>query len=606
MTATPSTGGTDVAIALNHRGVAALQDGRAAPAAVCFAMAAVLAPHRASVWHNSGEAQRALGRTVVAERAYRRALRLRPSYPKALVGLAVLLRATHRPKMAARALARALVVDPAFAEGWSILVPLLRERRAMSRLTTVLRRVVRLTPTNAAAWSALASGLDETGEPQEAVACLHRALALSPDQPICHVSHAGVLIRQGNLDTARRIHARLRCLVPLDGDADAGDSVIATLCGDVRQALALARRALALQPNAASGHINLALAEHDDGQSARARRSNERALALQPGSDVARFNLSMVLLALGDYVEGWRLYEARWRMEGAAYPTHAPPWTGGDPAGRSFLLVAEQGQGDTLQFVRYAPLLAALGARVHLMVQPSLVRLLSGLPGVASVRSPADPPPACDACVPLLSLPRLFGTSLATVPASVPYLRATEADRRAWGGRLAGERRLKVGLTWAGSAHDDQIIAHMVDRRRSLPLSAFAPLADLPGVVFYSLQKGPPAAEAASPPPNLTLIDWMDEIRDFADTAALIEQLDLVISVDTAVCHLAGALARPVWVLSRSDACWRWLRNRSDSPWYPTLRLFRQESSGDWGPVMHAVKHALQEEFGSKRGRSVG
>lgn len=586
-----ATGVSDAAVVLNHRGAAALGDGNPAEALTRFATAAVLAPHRASVWHNSGEALFALGRNSEAERAYRRALRLRPAYPKALAGLGALLRNTRRVKMAARALVRALVIDPAFAEGWSIVAAILHDQRREERRRLILRRAVILDPMNVAARIALA--LCESEEPQDADAHVHRALALAPAHRSAHGSYAGFLIRQGGLERARAIHARLRRLSPLDGDADAGDSIIATLRGDFARAVALGCRSLVLQPGSAAAHINLSLAEHGSGLMERARRSNERAIRIQPDSDVARFNLSMVLLALGDFVEGWRLYEARWRMERTRYPEHAPPWSGGDPAGRSILLVAEQGQGDTLHFVRYAALLAARGARVHLMVQPALTRLLSGIPGVVSVVSPDDPPPVCDACVPLMSLPLLFGTTLATIPAVMPYLRATEPDRRFWGGRLAGERRLKVGLAWAGSAHENQFNAHMIDRRRSLPLAALAPLAGVPGVAFYSLQKGPPAAE--TPPTGLELIDWMDEMRDFADTAALVEHLDLVISVDTSVCHLAGALARPVWVLSRHDACWRWLRDRSDCPWYPTLRLFRQDASGDWGPVVARVRDALRE-----------
>lgn len=591
----PPADPADPAVTLVHRGVAALGGGQATYAAACFAAAATLAPHRPSIWHNRGEALRALGRAAAAERAYRRALQLRPAYPKALAGFATLLRRTGRPKAAARAMLQALAVDPAFAEGWSVVAALLRERRAMERLPVVLRRVVFLTPRNTQAWLALAGGLAEAGEPHEVLACLHRALALAPGRPEGYVSYAGVLIRRGELGGAQAVHARLRRLAPQNGDADAGDCIIATLCGDFARAMSLARRSLVLQPSAAASHIGLALAEHDTGETERARRSNERALVLQPDSDVARFNLSMVLLAQGDFMEGWRLYDARWRVERTTYPTHAPPWQGGDPAGHSFVLVAEQGQGDTLHFVRYAPLLAALGARVHLMVQPALTRLLSEIPGVASVRSLDAPPPACDACVPLLSLPRLFGTTLATIPASVPYLRAAERDRHVWGKRLANERRLKVGLAWAGAAHRDHVHINMVDRRRSVPLAALAPLAGSPGVAFYSLQKGPAAAETMARCSALTLIDWMDEVRDFADTAALIEQLDLVISVDTAVCHLAGALARPVWVLSRYDACWRWLRGRPDSPWYPTLRLFRQDTPGEWAPVIARVRHALDE-----------
>ncbi|MBY6266054.1 hypothetical protein EI613_29695 [Azospirillum sp. 412522] len=587
-----TTGSTDQAIALTHRGAAALADGREALAVSCFTMAAILAPHRASIWHNLGEARRALGRVAGSARAYRHALRLRPAYPKAWAGLASLLCKTRHFKAAARASIRALALDPGFAEGWSIAGSILLERRAMERLPTILHRAARLAPDSPSAWLALAAGLGEKAEPDLPLACARRAVALAPDRPVGYVNQAGLLIRHGRLEAAEVSHHRLRRLAPLEGYAEAGDSLVATLRGDFAMAVSLARRSLVLRPASPAALVNLSLAEHANGQAERARRGNERALLLDSESDVARFNLSMVLLAQGDFANGWRLYEARWRMEHVAYPAHAPRWHGGDPAGRSFLLVAEQGQGDTLHFVRYAPMLAALGAHVHLMVQPSLVRLLSGLPGIATVRSPAEPPPVCDACIPLLSLPLVFGTTLATVPGAVPYLRASEQDRSRWKRRLDGERRLKIGLAWAGSAHDGQFLAHMVDRRRSLPLAALAPLAGVPGVSFYSLQKGPPATEA--PPPGLDLVDWMDEVGDFADTAALVAELDLVISVDTSVCHLAGALGRPVWMLSRYDSCWRWLRDRSDSPWYPTMRLFRQDRPGDWLPVILRVRSALE------------
>lgn len=589
----PTTSFTDPAVALTLRGAAALTDGEAALAASHFTAAAILAPHRASIWHNLGEARRASGQLADAALAYRHALRLRPAYPKAWTGLASLLLKSHRFKAAARAAMRALVLDPGFAEAWSVAGSILLDRRAMERVPLILRRALRLAPDNPLLWLALAGGLGETVDADLPLAHAQRAVALAPDRPAGYVSLAGLLIRLGRLDAAQAMHGRLRQLAPLEGHAEAGDSLAATLRGDFATAISLARRSLVLQPASPVALINLSLAEHGGGQAELARRGNERALVLHPESDVARFNLSMVLLADGDFATGWQLYESRWRMERVAYPAHAPRWTGGNPAGRSFLLVAEQGQGDTLQFVRYAPMLAALGAHVHLMVQPALVRLLSGLPGIASVRSPTEPPPACDACIPLLSLPLAFGTSLATIPASVPYLSPSEQDRVAWKRRLASEAGLRVGLVWAGSAHDEQFTAHMVDRRRSLPLSALAPLAGVSGVRFYSLQKGPPATEA--PPPGLDLVDWMDAVEDFADTAALVAELDLVISVDTSVCHLAGALGRPVWMLSRHDACWRWLRDRSDSPWYPTMRLFRQDRPGDWAPVIHRVRSALEE-----------
>jgi len=214
--------------------------------------------------------------------------------------------------------------------------------------------------------------------------------------------------------------------------------------------------------------------------------------------------------------------------------------------------------------------------------------------------------PAFDLHCPMLSLPLVFGTRIETIPAAIPYLRADGPKAVGWRQRLdeetdsaverksATRRPLQVGLIWAGNARPHQRDANLIDRNRSMRLSQFAPLAAVPGVVFVSLQKGPPAAQAKTPPEGMTLLDWTDELHDFSDTAALIEALDLVISVDTAGAHLAGALGKPVWVLNRFASCWRWLLERTDSPWYPTLRLFRQTVRGDWTPVVAEVRERLE------------
>jgi hypothetical protein len=256
------------------------------------------------------------------------------------------------------------------------------------------------------------------------------------------------------------------------------------------------------------------------------------------------------------------------------------------------LLHAEQGLGDTLQFCRYAPL-AAARARVVLEVQAPLARLLSSLPGVSQVIARGEALPAFDAQAPLLSLPRAFGTTIETVPARVPYLAADPDQAAAWGRRLAALPGLKVGLCWAGEPRAGFPELAAIDARRSISLAALAPLAKVAGVSFVSLQKGAPAAQAADPPPPMALFDYTAELADFADTAALVENLDLVISVDTSVAHLAGAMARPVWLLNRFDTCWRWLLDRQDSPWYPTLRLFRQTTPGDWTSVIADLRQAL-------------
>ena len=252
-------------------------------------------------------------------------------------------------------------------------------------------------------------------------------------------------------------------------------------------------------------------------------------------------------------------------------------------------MLSEQGFGDLLQFCRYVPWLAER-ANVVLRVEWPLVRLLSGLDGARHVVATGEPLPPFDAWIPMLSLPLAFRTEVETIPWDGPYLRADPRQSATWRARLAAFPGRKIGVVWAGASRPGHPRANAVDRRRSIALERFAPLASLPDLCLVSLGKG----NTATPPAGMVLHDWTAELDDFADTAALIEALDLVISVDTSVVHLAGALGKPVWVLNRYDQCWRWLRDRSDSPWYPTARLFRQHTPGDWSGVIADVVEALR------------
>ncbi len=332
------------------------------------------------------------------------------------------------------------------------------------------------------------------------------------------------------------------------------------------------------------------------GRREEALASCERAIALKPDSPEAHFNKGACHLALGDYERGWEGYEWRWQTRhAAALPDFPGPLWRGDAAiaNQTILVHAEQGFGDSLQFCRYVPMLARR-ARVVLDVPRPLARLLASLDCDMQIVARGDDLPPFDAWIPMLSLPRAFNTTLATIPAAVPYLRADPEQASRWRDRLAALPGRKVGLVWAGSPLSPQPRALAMDRRRSMTLQQFAPLAEIPGLCLISLQKGEGAPQASTPPDGMVLHDWTNELRDFADTAALVEALDLVISVDTSVVHLAGALARPVWVLNRFDQCWRWLSGRTDSPWYPTARLFRQPEPGDWGSVIGEVAEALR------------
>ena len=303
-------------------------------------------------------------------------------------------------------------------------------------------------------------------------------------------------------------------------------------------------------------------------------------------------SLALALLLQGRFAEGWEAYESRRQIRRIARdPGFVQPfWDGSPLGGRRILLTSEQGFGDTIQFVRYAPLVAARGGRVLLQCKPELKRLLAGQCGIEQVVTPGDATPAFDVWCLLMSLPHLLGTTLQTIPAQVPYLTPDPHLIDKWGKRTAHEPAgLKVGLVWAGGAHNKN------DRVRSLSLGALAPLAQVPGVRFYSLQKGAASDQARTPPAGMEMTDWTPELADFADTAALVANLDLVISVDTAVAHLAGAIGKPVWVLLPLSPDFRWLLNRDDSPWYPTVRLFRQPTRGDWASVIERVRRALHQ-----------
>jgi tetratricopeptide (TPR) repeat protein len=354
------------------------------------------------------------------------------------------------------------------------------------------------------------------------------------------------------------------------------------------------RRAIREQPGDASLYVDLGNTLRDQEKFDEAIASFDAALKLKPDHAEAHFSKALVLLLKGELAQGWEEYEWRWRREPAARQFPVAEWDGLPLPDGDLLLYAEQGFGDTLQFIRYAPLAARRCRRVIVECQAGLKSLVAAMPGVAQVVVPGEPLPRFAARLPLLSLPRVFKTTLETIPAEVPYLRADPEELRAWRARLAADgEALKVGLCWAGRPEQWD------NTSRSAALDLLAPLGELRGVVFYSLQKGPAAAEAAHPPAGMSLKDVSGELRDFSDTAALISSLDLVITVDTSVAHLAGALGAPAWVMLSRLPDWRWLLEGERCPWYPSMRLFRQETFGDWRPVAERLARALGERIGS-------
>jgi tetratricopeptide (TPR) repeat protein len=451
--------------------------------------------------------------------------------------------------------------------------------------------------------------------PLDALGSFDRALALAPDFAAAWNNRACVLRDLGRGADALESCERALTLQPNYPDAwsNRGNAL-----GDLNrpeEAERSYRRALELAPAFADAWNNLGLAQTDLNQREQALTSYERALALNPSSAETHWNQALCLLQMGRFDTGWREYEWRWersRIKAGKRGFTRPLWLGDfSLAGKTILLHAEQGLGDTLQFCRYAPLVAKLGAKVVLEVPSALLRLLSTLDGVDQLIEAGQPLPPFDCHCPLLSLPLAFGTDEASIPSAAPYLFADADATRAWHERIDtnADKRLKVGLVWAGENRAHVAELRKIDARRSLAFERFVPLLDVPNVRFFSVQKGTAAQQLAQSGQRERLEDFTDALHDFADTAALVANLDLLISVDTSTAHLAGALGKPVWILNRFDTCWRWMLERTDTPWYPGARLFRQPALGDWDSVMQAVRDALAESgasHGSHESRARG
>lgn len=436
--------------------------------------------------------------------------------------------------------------------------------------------------------------------------------AVAPDDAALAYAYADTLLDGGHAAAAAAVLRRALARHPAFGPAHNLFGMALVDLGDLPGAIAAFSRAAELDPDEGATWTNLGMALKIEGRFDDSLAAYDRAIACAPDDPRIRLNRAIALLRAGRMQEAWPDYEARLRLD----PAHLGPARGAagalpmdrllpavaglDLAGRTVLVWHEEGFGDTLQFCRYIPLLAARGARVVAWMPPELIRLIDTLDGVASVTSGLALP-AFDWHCPVFSLPRAFGATLETIPAMPGYLRADPSLVAEWARRLP-TGGFRVGLAWAGQARPWLPGFAALDARRSIGLAALAPLAQAPGVRLISLQKGAPAREALSPPRGMRLHDPMGGARDFADTAAIIANLDAVISVDTSVAHLAGAMDTRVLLLDRYDSCWRWLAGRADSPWYPSLRILRQPSAGDWGPVVAEAATLLARMAGQRGG----
>jgi tetratricopeptide (TPR) repeat protein len=551
-----------------------------------LAIAIALAHHRA-------------GRVAEAEGIYRQLLKNEPANARVMDLLGVLLLQTGRLELAEKFLRQAVATDPAHSNYHCNLGSCLRRVGKSDEALSAFRQAIRLKPSLAVAHNNLGIVLAEKLQLDEAIAAYESAVCLDPDYAEAFSNLANALKDAGRIAEALSACEKSIALKPDSAAAHNNLGVALAAAGRFAQAIDAYRNAIALRPNYGDAYSNLGNALAAEARHDEALAMSRRAVELEPQALQSHWNYAVILLRSGDLAGGFREYEWRWKQQAhfpRPSPRYYPPrfptphWAGGDIAGKTLLIHAEQGFGDTLHFCRYAPLVARRGGRVIMEVHPELRRLLASLEGVAEVFSRGETLSPFDEHCPVMSLPLAFGTTLNTIPAAVPYLRPAENDVVKWKEILGpGDGTWRVGLCWAGSPE------HSDDGERSLALSQLAPLAN-GAVTFHSLQKGPAALGiASSVPPGMRLIDHTADLHDFADTAALIANLDLVITADTAVAHVAGALGKPVWVFLRHLSDWRWLIDRADTPWYPTMRLFRQKARGDWTTPINVVAAMLKE-----------
>jgi tetratricopeptide (TPR) repeat protein len=549
----------------NNLGIMLAMQRRFDEAAASFRHALDLRPDFAEAHFNIGNAFREQGLFVDAIVHFERALELRPNYSEAFNNLGLALRESGRTDEAINAMQRAVQLRPDYGKAHHNLALALMDRGYLTGAIASFRQALHLMPQSFETLLSLGGALREAKQLDESVAVLHEALRLRSDS------------------------------------AEARNTLGNTYVEMDRHAAAEAefREAIRLRPDLADAHNNFANMLGRLGRHTEALTAYQEAIRLRPEYAEAYTNRSFIQLLLGNFAEGWQGYDWRWKCKKtpAIVATDLPVWDGTPLKGRTILLQEEQGLGDTIQFIRYAPLVKARGGRVILHCQPGLMPLLAGCPGIDLLADKSAPHPPADVRAPLLSLPGIFRTNLGSIPGGVPYLFAQPQMIESWREKLSAISGYRVGIAWQGNPQ------HPGDRFRSIPLERFGELAKVEGVSLISLQQGYGTEQIAQLSGRFPLAVVDSETNStagvFMDTAAIMANLDLVITVDTAVAHLAGALGLSAWIPLSTAPDWRWLLGRNDSPWYPSLRLFRQQQLGRWDDVfvniVEALRHAVRK-----------
>lgn len=578
---------------LSNLGVALRETGQLDDAIACLREAIAINPDYIEALNNLGSLFLDQGRAAEAIPLYQHALRLRPDYGTAMGNLASAMSMVGQYEPSIALFSQALKHLPSEAKYFVGQGFAYKKLGKPDDAFACFQKALLLRDNDPDILNQLGHILRDRSQFDEAMNCYKRSLSAKLD-PEVFVHIASCWWGQNNLVDAIYCFEQALKLKPDYIHALVNLGAACWGVGRREEGRRAVDEALRLTPDNVGALINRAIMFYEEGQPEKALELFDRALSLDPQNSLAKWRKSFALLALGQYREGWALYEnglADASRRGAD-PVQGQLWDGQPMPDKHLLIVCEQGLGDSLQFVRYAAEAKKRVGRLSVLCPKPLLRLFQNLSFVDDVFDViADK--SFDAHIAMMSLPHLFGTTLATVPAAIPYLFVDQALQEKWNKKFANVDGVKIGLVWAGSTRAGQMNAGQVDQRRSIGLERMRVLLNQTKARFYSLQKDQPAEQIKLLGLENIITDYMGEVIDFADTAALIQNLDLVISVDTSVAHLAGGLGKPVWVLSRYDACWRWLKNQSVNPWYPTARVFGQPVAGDWDSVLEAVRHEL-------------
>ncbi len=589
----------DYAMVHCNLGTALHESGRIDEAIKCYKKAIALKPNFIDTYFNLGNALKEQSKIEEAVICYRRAIELKPNDADLYSNLGNTLREHGKLDEAVECYKKASGLNPDNAGFHCNLGAALQESGELDVAIASYKEAVKLDPNYAMAFGNLGSALQKSGKLNEAIASYKKAIAIKPDYAEAHNNLGISLLEKGKPEEAITCHKKAIELEPDCAEAYNNLGTALMEQGKFDAAIISHKKAIELKPDYAEAYNNLGTVQKGSGKPLDAIAYYEQAIELKPDYPLAHLNMAFALLLTENFKKGWQEYEWRLRIKGRTPKTSQKPvWDGSSLNGKSILVYTEQGLGDSIQFIRYLPMVKAQGGRVIVECQQSLCRLLKnsyGIDEIIEMTSNVESPIQFDVHVPLLSLPGIFNATMDSIPPNVPYIKSDPVLVSQWRAKLDYDDNFKVGIVWAGNPK------HKNDRNRSCSLKDIVHLASIRELTFYSLQKGQASIAANNPPNGMKIINLTNELNDFADTAAAIDNLDLVISVDTSVAHLAGAIGKPVWTLLPFVPDWRWFLKCSNSPWYPSMRLFRQNKLNDWKGVLDQVKKALISDFGLQK-----